>query len=71
MLPHLRQELRDEMSTLRKRASPQLQDAQITAPTRYPGREQYGGLKLDQAKRLKDLENGEARHTLKHKFRPP
>ena len=31
-------------------------DAQITVQTFYRWRKEYGGLKLDQAKRLKDLE---------------
>lgn len=31
-------------------------DAQITAQTYYRWRKEYGGLKLDQAKRLKELE---------------
>jgi len=31
-------------------------DAQITTQTYYRWRKEYGGLKLDQAKRLKDLE---------------
>ena len=31
-------------------------EAQITAPTYYRWRKEYGGLKLDQAKRLKELE---------------
>jgi putative transposase len=31
-------------------------EAAITQPTYYRWRKEYGGLKLDQAKRLKDLE---------------
>ncbi len=33
----------------------------ITDPTYYRWRQEYGGLKLDQAKRLKDLERENAR----------
>ena len=33
----------------------------ITDPTSYRWRQEYGGLKLDQAKRLKDLERENAR----------
>jgi hypothetical protein len=36
-------------------------DAQITAQTYYRGRKEYGGLKLDQAKRLKELEKENSR----------
>ena len=33
-------------------------DAQITVRTYYRWRKEFGGLKLDQAKRLKELEKG-------------
>jgi len=36
-------------------------DAQITVQTYYRWRKEYGGLKLDQAKRLKELEKENAR----------
>ena len=36
-------------------------DAQITAQTYYRWRKEYGGLKLDQAKRLKELEKENGR----------
>jgi transposase-like protein len=36
-------------------------DAQITAPTYYRWRKEFGGLKLDQAKRLKELEKENSR----------
>ena len=36
-------------------------DAQITAPTYYRWRKELGGLKLDQAKRLKELEKENSR----------
>ena len=36
-------------------------DAQITAPTYYRWRKKFGGLKLDQAKRLKELEKENSR----------
>jgi transposase-like protein len=36
-------------------------DAQITAQTYYRWRKEYGGLKLDQAKRLKELEKENSR----------
>src|SRR3972149_3468715 len=36
-------------------------DAQITAQTYYRWRKEYGGLKLEQAKRLKELEKENAR----------
>ncbi len=36
-------------------------EAQVTAQTYYRWRQEYGGLELDQAKRLKDLEKEDAR----------
>ncbi len=36
-------------------------DAQITVQTYYRWRKEYGGLKMDQAKRLKELEKENAR----------
>jgi transposase-like protein len=36
-------------------------DAQITVQTYYRWRKEYGGLKLDQAKRLKELEKENSR----------
>ena len=36
-------------------------EAQITAQTYYRWRKEYGGLKLDQAKRLKELERENAK----------
>ena len=36
-------------------------DAQITAQTYYRWRKEFGGLRLDQAKRLKELEKENAR----------
>jgi len=36
-------------------------DAQITAQTYYRWRKEFGGLKLDQAKRLKELEKEKSR----------
>ena len=36
-------------------------DAQITAQTYYRWRKEYGGLKLDQAKRLKEVEKENSR----------
>ena len=36
-------------------------DAQITAQTYYRWRKEFGGLKLDQAKRLKELEKENAK----------
>jgi hypothetical protein len=36
-------------------------DAQITAQTYYRRRKEFGGLKLDQAKRLKELERENAK----------
>ena len=36
-------------------------DAQITVPTYYRWRKEYGGLKMDQAKRLKVLEQENTR----------
>jgi transposase-like protein len=36
-------------------------DAQITAQTYYRWRKEFGGLKLDQAKRLKELERENSR----------
>ena len=36
-------------------------DAEITAQTYYRWRKEFGGLKLDQAKRLKELEKGNSR----------
>jgi putative transposase len=39
------------------KATPQAcRDAQITAQTYYGWRKEFGGLKLDQARRLKELE---------------
>jgi putative transposase len=37
------------------------QDAEITQQTYYRWRKEYGGLKLDQAKRLKELERENAK----------
>ena len=36
-------------------------EAEITQQTYYRGRKEYGGLKLDQAKRLKELERENAK----------
>lgn len=36
-------------------------DLAVTEPTYYRGRTEYGGMKLDQARRLKDLEKENAR----------
>ena len=36
-------------------------DIGVTEPTDYGGRQEYGGLKLDQAKRLQDLEKEDGR----------
>ncbi len=44
------------------KATPQAcRDAQITVPTYYRWRKEYGGLKMDQAKRLKVLEQENTR----------
>jgi putative transposase len=36
-------------------------DLGVTEPTYYRGRKEYGGMKLDQARRLKELEKENAR----------
>ena len=46
-----------EVAIANGKSTPQAcKEAQITAQTYYRWRKEYGGLKLDQAKRLKDLE---------------
>ena len=46
-----------EVAVANGRTTPQAcKEAQITAQTYYRWRKEYGGLKLDQAKRLKELE---------------
>jgi len=48
-----------EVSVANGKATPQAcKEAEITVPTFYRWRKEYGGLKIDQAKRLKELENG-------------
>lgn len=44
-----------------KTASQACRDAQITAQTFYRWRKEFGGLKLDQAKRLKEVERENAK----------
>ena len=44
-----------------KTTPPACRDAQITAQTYYRWRKEFGGLKLDQAKRLKELEKENSR----------
>ena len=46
-----------EVSLANGKSTPQAcKEAEITAQTYYRWRKEYGGLKLDQAKRLKELE---------------
>jgi putative transposase len=46
-----------EVAIANGKSTPQAcKEAQITAQTYYRWRKEYGGLKLDQAKRLKELE---------------
>jgi transposase-like protein len=46
-----------ELETANGKTTPQAcRDAQITVQTFYRWRKEYGGLKMDQAKRLKELE---------------
>jgi len=46
-----------EVAVANGKTTPQAcREAQITAQTYYRWRKEYGGLKLDQAKRLKELE---------------
>ncbi len=46
-----------EVETAKGKTTPQAsRDAQITVQTYYRWRKEFGGLKLDQAKRLKELE---------------
>jgi putative transposase len=46
-----------EVAIANRKSTPQAcKEAQITAQTYYRWRKEYGGLKLDQAKRLKELE---------------
>lgn len=46
-----------EVAVANGKTTPQAcKEAQITAQTYYRWRKEYGGLKLDQAKRLKELE---------------
>ena len=44
-----------------KTAPPACREAEITAQTYYRWRKEFGGLKLDQAKRLKELEKENGR----------
>ena len=47
-----------EVAIANGKTTPQAcKEAEITVQTFYRWRKEYGGLKLDQAKRLKDLEN--------------
>ena len=51
-----------EVEVANGKTTPQAcRDAQITAQTYYRWRKEFGGLKLDQAKRLKELEKENAR----------
>ncbi len=51
-----------EVETANGKTTPQAcRDAQITVQTYYRWRKQFGGLKLDQAKRLKELEKENSR----------
>jgi transposase-like protein len=51
-----------EVEIARGKTTPQAcRDAQITAQTYYRWRKEYGGLKLEQARRLKELEKENAR----------
>jgi transposase-like protein len=51
-----------EVAIANGRTTPQAcKEAQITAQTYYRWRKEYGGLKLDQAKRLKELEKENAK----------
>ena len=51
-----------EVEVANGKTTPQAcRDAQITAQTYYRWRKEYGGLKLEQAKRLKELEKENAR----------
>ena len=51
-----------EVETANGKTTPQAcRDAQITAQTYYRWRKEFGGLKLDQAKRLKELEKENGR----------
>ena len=51
-----------EVATANGKTTPQAcRDAEITAQTYYRWRKEFGGLKLDQAKRLKELEKENSR----------
>ena len=51
-----------EVETAKGKTTPQAcRDAQITVQTYYRWRKEFGGLKLDQAKRLKELEKENSR----------
>ena len=51
-----------EVSIANGKTTPQAcKEAEITAQTYYRWRKEYGGLKLDQAKRLKELERENAK----------
>jgi len=51
-----------EVETANGKTTPQAcRDAQITVQTFYRWRKEYGGLKLNQAKRLKELEKENAK----------
>ena len=51
-----------EMEIVNGKTTPQAcKEAQITAQTYYRWRKEFGGLKLDQAKRLKELEKENSR----------
>jgi len=51
-----------EVETANGKTTPQAcRDAQITAQTYYRWRKEFGGLKLDQAKRLKEVEKENSR----------
>ena len=51
-----------EVETANEKTTPQAcRDAQITVQTYYRWRKEFGGLKLDQAKRLKELEKENSR----------
>jgi len=51
-----------ELEIANGKTAPQAcRDAAITAQTYYPWRKEFGGLKLDQAKRLKELERENAK----------
>ena len=61
-----------EVEIANGKSTPQAcKEAEITVQTYYRWRKEFGGLKLDQAKRLKELERERPANLIPHSYLPP